>query len=277
MQIPFRYIERDTPIHRLHPLVKILYMVLTLFIILTPLIEVRYVFVPLTWLGLSIILWALASIEIGRFQTLIKLLTGTFIFLILVQGCTYRWGNTVVVHFFDLRYGETNVGSIKLEGLIFGAMLCLRILTAAVSLPLLVMTTSSSDLVSAFRKLRFPKVATFMIVSALSFTTLIFEMWEYIMSAQKLRAFDIDRMNPVTRLRRAYVPIVTPLVLLLFRKANDFQIALETRAFGTPGDPTEIEKRPFTLTDWIMVGVFLAVFLFAQYLRIRIRASSSLG
>ena len=53
-------------------------------------------------------------------------------------------------------------------------MLCLRILTAAVSLPLLVMTTSSADLVTAFRKLRFPKVATFMIVSALSFTTLIF-------------------------------------------------------------------------------------------------------
>ena len=59
-------------------------------------------------------------------------------------------------------------------------------------------------------------------------------MWEHIMSAQKLRAFDIDRMNPVTKLRRAYVPIVTPLILLLFRKANDFQIALESRALAHP-------------------------------------------
>jgi energy-coupling factor transport system permease protein len=270
MQIPFRYVDRDTLIHRLHPLVKILYVLLTLLIILTPLIEVKFVIVPLTWLGLSIVLWTLARIEIGRFQTLLKLLTGTFIFLILVQGCTYRLGDTVVVRFFDLYYGETNVGAIKLEGLLFGAMLCLRILTAAVSLPLLVMTTSSADLVFAFRRLRFPKVATFMIVSALSFTTLIFEMWEFIMSAQKLRAFDIDRMNPVTKLRRAYVPIVTPLVLLLFRKANDFQIALETRGFGTPGDPTEIENRPFTSRDWIMLGLILAVFFLAQYLRIRI-------
>jgi energy-coupling factor transport system permease protein len=272
MQIPFRYVDRDTIVHRLHPLVKILYVVLTLFIILTPLIEVKYVFVPLTWLCMSVVLWALARIEVGRFQVLIKLLTGTFIFLVLVQGCTYRWGNTVVVQFFDLRYGETNVGSIKLEGMIFGAMLCLRILTAAISLPLLVMTTSSADLVSAFRLLRFPKVATFMIVSALSFTTLIFEMWEYIMSAQKLRAFDIDRMNPITKLRRAYVPIVTPLVLLLFRKANDFQIALETRAFGTPGDPTEIEKRPFTVLDWVILGIVVLVFIFAQVLRLRIRS-----
>lgn len=270
MQIPFRYVDRDTIVHRLHPLVKILYIFLTLFITLTPLLDVRYVLVPLVWLVMSIILWMLARIEVSRFQALIKLLIATFLFLILVQGCTYRWGETVVVEFFDLRYGETNVGSLKLEGLIFGAMLCLRILTAAVSLPLLVMTTSSADLVSAFRKLRFPKVATFMIVSALSFTTLIFEMWEHIMSAQKLRAFDIDRMNPVTKLRRAYVPIVTPLVLLLFRKANDFQIALESRAFGAPGDPTEVEPRPFTAMDWIMTIFILLVFLGAQILRVQI-------
>ena len=273
MQIPFRYVDRNTIIHHLHPLVKILYILLTLFITLTPLIEVKYVLVPLTWLVLSIILWVLARIEVARFQTLIKLLISTFIFLILIQGCTYRWGETVVIKFFDLSYGKTNIGAIKLEGLIFGAMLCLRILTAAVSLPLLVMTTSSADLVSAFRKLRFPKVATFMIVSALSFTTLIFEMWEHIMSAQKLRAFDIDRMNPITRFRRAYVPIVTPLVLLLFRKANDFQIALESRAFGTPGDPTEVEPRLFAATDWVILTLILLVFIFAQYLRIQIGKS----
>lgn len=272
MQIPFRYVDRNTLVHRLHPLIKILYILLTLMIILTPLKEVRFVFVPLTWLAMSVTLWALARIEVSRFQTLIKLLMGTFIFLILVQGFTYRWGSTVVLHIADIRYGETNVGALKLEGMIFGAMLCLRILTATISLPLLVMTTSSSDLFSAFRLLRLPKVATFMIVSALSFTTLIFEMWEYITGAQKLRAFDIDRMNPVVKLRRAYVPIVTPLILLLFRKANDFQIALETRGFGSPGNPTVMEERHFTPLDWLVLAVVLAVFIFAQFLRIRIGA-----
>jgi energy-coupling factor transport system permease protein len=273
MQIPFRYVDRDTYVHRLHPLVKVLYIFLTLMIILTPLKEVRFVYVPLVWLGLSSVLWAIARIEISRFQMLIKLLTGTFIFLILVQGFTYRWGTTEVLRLFDLTYGETNVGVLKLEGMIFGAMLCLRILTATVSLPLLVMTTSSTDLVNAFRILRLPKVATFMIVSALSFTTLIFEMWEYITGAQKLRAFDIDRMNPIVKLRRAYVPIVTPLVLLLFRKANDFQIAFETRGFGNPGNPTVMEDRVFRPLDWVFLVLILAVFFSAQYLRLQIAAS----
>jgi energy-coupling factor transport system permease protein len=268
MQIPFRYVDRNTIIHRLHPLVKILFVLLTLFIILTPLLDVRYVAVPLLWLALAILFWVLARIEVGRFQALIKLLMGTFIFLILVQGFTYRWGDTVLIKLFDLNYGETNVGALKLEGVIFGAMLCLRILTATVTLPLLVMTTSSSDLLNAFRQLHLPKVATFMIVSALSFTTLIFEMWEYITGAQKLRAFDIDHMNLVDKLRRAYVPIVTPLVLLLFRKANDFQIALETRGFGTPGNPTVIEDRRFTALDWVLLAVILLVFAGAQALRI---------
>lgn len=270
MNVPFRYVDRNTIVHRLHPLMKILYILLTLFIILTPLKEVKFVYVPLVWLAMSVILWALARIEVSRFQTLFKLLTGTFLFLILIQGFTYRLGDTVIFQLFDLRYGETNVGALKLEGVIFGAMLCLRILTATVSLPLLVMTTSSSDLMSAFRQLRMPKVATFMIVSALSFTTLIFEMWEFITGAQKLRAFDIDRMNPVVKLRRAYVPIVTPLILLLFRKANDFQIALETRGFGNPGNPTVIEERTFTGRDWIFLVIILTVFALAQYLRIQL-------
>lgn len=268
MRVPFRYVDRNTVVHRLHPLVKILYILLTLLIILTPLNEVRFVYVPLVWLVLSVILWALAKIGVSRFQTLIKLLMGTFLFLILIQGFTYRMGSTELIRLFDLRYGDTNVGAIKLEGLIFGAMLCLRILTATVSLPLLVMTTSSLDLMYAFRRLRLPKVATFMIVSALSFTTLIFEMWEYITGAQKLRAFDIDRMNPVVRLRRAYVPIVTPLILLLFRKANDFQIALETRGFGSPGNPTVMEERIFTPLDLFFLALILIVFALAQALRI---------
>lgn len=275
MQIPFRYIERDSFIHRLHPLVKILYVLLTLLVILAPITHERFVLVPVTWLVMSIVLWIAAKIEISRFQTLLKLLLGTFLFLMLVQGCTYRMGTTVIIELFQLQYGETNVGALKLEGVLYGAMLSLRILTAAISLPLLVMTTSSADLVNAFRKLRFPKVATFMIVSALSFTTLIFEMWENIMNAQKLRAFDIDRMNLITRLRRAYVPIVTPLVLLLFRKANDFQIALETRAFGTPGNPTEVEQRPFTRSDLIMVVIFLLVFAATQMIRIHLSATLS--
>ena len=81
MQIPFRYVDRNTIVHRLHPLVKILYILLTLFITLTPLLNVRYVLVPLVWLVMSIILWALARIEVSRnkFVLVDQSTNGTFV------------------------------------------------------------------------------------------------------------------------------------------------------------------------------------------------------
>ena len=273
MQVPFKYTYRDTLVHHLHPLVKFFHVLLTLLLVIMPMYSIEFAPVLLIWLGLSVTLWIIARIEFNRFATLFKLLLGTFIFLIIIQGFTYRFGNTVLFTLFDLGYGETNLGAFKLEGLIFGLMLSLRILTAAASLPLFVMTTSSAELMNGLRKLRLPKVITFMIVGALSFTTLIFEMWAFILDAQKLRGFDMSRMNIITRLRKAYVPIVTPLVLLLFRRANDFQIALETRGFGTPGNPTEVEHLVFTFIDALVTLIILAVWLFCQYLRIQIASS----
>jgi energy-coupling factor transporter transmembrane protein EcfT len=272
MQVPFKYTYRDTLVHRLHPLVKLLHVLLTLLLIITPLYSIRFLPVLAVWLALSVGLWSLARIEVSRFATLIKLLLGTFVFLITIQGFTYRFGDTVIVTLFQWGYGDTNLGALKLEGVVFGLLLSLRMLTAAASLPLFVMTTSSADLMTGLRKLHMPKVATLMVVSALSFTTLIFEMWAFILDAQKLRGFDINQMNIITRLRKAYVPIVTPLVLLLFRRANDFQIALETRGFGTPGNPTEVERLEFTVRDGVVAAFFVAVWVLCQYLRVQIAA-----
>ncbi|MBU4225630.1 MAG: energy-coupling factor transporter transmembrane protein EcfT [Chloroflexi bacterium] len=267
MNIPFRYIQRKTLIHSLHPLTKLVYVLLTLLLIMMPLYDIRDMPILLTWLGLSALLWVVARIELSRFTTLLKILLGTFIFLMLAQGLTYRYGETVLIKFADFEFGQSNLGELTLEGVQLGFMLSVRILAAASSLPLLVMTTSNSELMAALTRLRLPKVATFMFVSALSFTTLIFEMWMNIIDAQKLRAFDVDRMNVFVRLRKAYVPIVTPLILLLFRKANDFQIAMETKGFGSPVRPTEVELLYFKLPDYLAILIFVSTFLFCNWLR----------
>jgi energy-coupling factor transporter transmembrane protein EcfT len=174
MQVPFKYTYHPTIIHHLHPLVKLFHVALTLLLVVTPIYNIRFLPVLLVWLGLSAAMWILARIEINRFAALFKLLLGTFAFLIIIQGFTYRFGNTIVFTLFNLGYGETNLGAFKLEGVLFGSILSVRILTAAASLPLFVMTTSSAELMAGLRKLRVPKVLTFMIVGALSFTSMIF-------------------------------------------------------------------------------------------------------
>ncbi len=259
MQPTFRYTHLDTPMHRLHPLVKMTYVLLTLVLVMYP---IRDTDMPilLIWLGFSALLWILGRIEVRRFATVLKILTGTFVFLILIQGFTYRGGHTPLIVLGHLQLWEADLGVITREGVWFGLVLCVRILVATSSLPLFVMTTSTSEIMTAMGKLRVPQVLTFMFVSALSFTNLIFEMWSSIVDAQKLRAFDIDSMNVLQRAFKAYIPIITPLILLLFRKGNDFQIAMETKGFGAPIEPTEIETLSARSTDYVWLGLIIAVF-----------------
>ncbi|MGB9673260.1 MAG: energy-coupling factor transporter transmembrane component T family protein [Anaerolineales bacterium] len=266
MQPVFRYTHLDTPIHRLHPLVKLAYVGLTLVLVMYP-IRPTDLPVLLTWLGLSAVLWSVARIELRRFATLFKILLGTFLFLIIIQGFTYRFGHTPLITFGHLRLWEADLGIITKEGVWFGIVLSVRVLAAASSLPLFVMTTSTSEIMTAMDKLRLPPTATFMFVSALSFTTLIFEMWGSIVEAQKLRAFDIDRMNIFQKAFKAYIPIITPLILLLFRKANDFQIAMETKGFGAPIKPTAIEVLSVTWVDYVWLAFIIGVFILCTVIK----------
>jgi energy-coupling factor transport system permease protein len=266
MQPVFRYIHLDTPIHRLHPLVKMAYVLLTLVLVMYP-IRLSDMLILLIWLGLSAVLWTVARIELRRFTTLLKILLGTFIFLILIQGFTYRGGHTPLITFGHLRLWEADLGVITREGVWFGIVLSVRVLVATSSLPLFVMTTPTSAIMTAMGKLRVPQTATFMFVSALSFTTLLFEMWDSIVDAQKLRAFDIDGMNFVKRAIRAYIPIITPLILLLFRRANDFQIAMETRGFGAPAQATAIDTLTSRPSDYLWLAFIVAVFILCTVLK----------
>jgi energy-coupling factor transport system permease protein len=92
-------------------------------------------------------------------------------------------------------------------------------------------------------------------------------MWNSIVDAQKLRAFDIDAMNIFQRAFKAYIPIITPLILLLFRKANDFQIAMETKGFGAPIEPTEIETLSARRIDYLWLALIIAVFVSCTVLK----------
>jgi len=167
MQPVFRYSQLNTPIHRLHPLIKLAYVGLTLVLVMYP-IRPTDLPVLLIWLGLSAIMWAIARIELRRFGTLFKILLGTFLFIIIIQGFTYRFGHTPLITFGHLRLWEADLGVITKEGVWFGIVLCIRVLAAASSLPLFVMTTSTSEIMTAMDKLHIPNTATFMFLSALS-------------------------------------------------------------------------------------------------------------
>lgn len=264
MRLAFQYVDRATPIHRLHPLVKILYLLLTLLIVIAPYDPtVRDLSTVAIWVLLGVTLWILARLGVRSFSFLIKFLTAIFVFLLVTQGLLYQGDGPVLIRFGHLQFWGSDIGTVTVEGLFFGLVLCLRILAATLALPLLVSTTSTSQLLAALHTLRVPPRLAFMFVSALSFTHLVIQMWESILDAQKLRGFDIEAMSIWQRARKAYVPVLTPLILLLFRKGNDLQIALESKGFGSPHKATQIEILPFTARDAAAALAIAAVFALA--------------
>jgi len=263
----FHYIERDTFVHRLHPMVKLLHILLTLGLIVVPYWPtLRDLAALLVWLGLNAVLGTVARLSLRQFGFLAKILLGTFLFILLTQGFMYR-GETPLIILGHLAIGGGVDLVITREGLFFGIILCMRMLTAVSALPLFVSTTPVSSIMAVLTSLRLPPTFSFMFVSALSFTSMIFEMWSTILDAQRLRAFDIESMNVFRRLSRAYVPVLTPLVLMLFRKGNDLQIALEAKGFGAPGPRTQLEVLRFTWRDGLAAAGLVGVFVLCLWIK----------
>jgi energy-coupling factor transporter transmembrane protein EcfT len=63
----------------------------------------------------------------------------------------------------------------------------------------------------------------------------------------------LDEMNLIDRVRKGLVPIVIPLFLSLLRKAQDMDVAIESRAFGAPVERTYMESIDLGFADGIFI------------------------
>ena len=268
MQTPFAYSDRPSFVHYLHPLSKLVLVLVTLVVILFPYFPtLRDYLALLSWLALCSIFWVLGGISPRRFYLLFKILLATFVFLVLVQGFMYRGGRPLLVLGHLPIPGGADLGVLTDAGLLFGILLCIRVLVAVACVPVFVSTTSPSQIFGLASRLGIPRRFAFMFVSALTFTDLIFEMWSNILDAQKLRGFDLTSMGLIDKLRRGLIPVVVPLILLLFRRGDEFEIAVEGKAFGAPGKPTELEPLRFTWRDVLAVALILGTAAWICYLK----------
>jgi len=142
----------------------------------------------------------------------------------------------------------------------FGIAMSLKVIAIITCVPILTMTTPTSKLIVALSKLRVPYSLIFVLAIAMRFTPLIMMTYNEIIEAQKIRGHDIDKMNLISRLRKAYIPIVTPLFISVLRHADELQISIESRAFGAVKERTYIEEIKIGAADVfaILVMLFLA-------------------
>ena len=167
---------------------------------------------------------------------------------------------TVVFQVFFSREGETlfEWGFLEVHegGLWMGLFLALRILLLVSAAGLLTTTTAPvaladgiEDLLSPLKKLRFPahEVAMMMTI-ALRFIPTLHEETQKITRAQAARGADFSEGGLFRRVR-AMLPVLVPLTIGAFRRADELAEAMESRGYRGGDGRTRYRELRFRARD----------------------------
>ena len=157
---------------------------------------------------------------------------------------------------------------ITQEGISRGTFICLRLVLLILLSSLLTFTTSPvkltdamEALLSPFRRFGVPAHELAMMMTiALRFVPTLIEETDRIMKAQQARGVDFSSGGLATRIKAA-VPIMVPLFLSAFRRADELALAMEARCYR--GGVGRTQMKALTVTRLDYVAVILMVLLAA--------------
>ena len=241
-----QYFPADTFVHRLDPRTKLLALVFLIVCIFSAK-------GPLA-MGLVVVTLCLCvAISRIRPSALFKGLK-PLIFVICLTALMnlFFTPGTVLVSFWILR--------ITREGLYRSVLMVLRILLLVSGTFLLTYTTSPLQLtdglerlMNPLKKLRFPVHELAMMMSiALRFIPTLIEEADKIRSAQKARGADFENGNLMQR-AKALLPILVPLFVSAFRRADELATAMECRCYHGGEGRTRMKIMVMSRADWLVL------------------------
>ena len=253
--VPFgQYVPIDSPVHRLEPRVK-LGLVACYTVVL---------FSSAGWAGLglatALVLLALVLSRVPLRLAMRGLRPVALLLVLTVAMNALRWQPDDSL----LRLGSLGISR---AGLMAGLFFATRIILLVTGTSLLTLTTSPVALTDALsrlmvplRPLRFPVDDVAMMFSiALRFIPTTAEEAEKIVVAQAARGARFDEGGLLQR-SRAWVPVLVPLFVNLFRRADNLAVAMESRCY-TGERRTRLHASRMRASDWavLLSGVTVAV------------------
>ena len=155
---------------------------------------------------------------------------------------------------------------VTVEGIVSAVQMILRIVLLIMGTFLMTYTTSPialtdglESLLSPLKKLRLPIHELAMMMSiALRFIPTLIEETDKIMSAQKARGADFETGNIFQR-AKALVPILVPLFISAFRRADELATAMECRCYHGGEGRTALRVLRMHSADWVTLLLFAAL------------------
>lgn len=248
-----QYYQTDSVIHRLDPRVK---LTATLCFIIS-------LFVVQSWVGYvvaAVFLAVMIKLSGVPFKFMVKGMKA-IVFILLI---------TVVFNLF-LTPGEVLVSVWKLkitrEGVRLAVMMAVRLSFLIIGSSVMTLTTTPNSLTDGMEKMMKPLKAVkvpvhevaMMMSIALRFIPILLEETDKIMKAQIARGADFESGNLIKK-AKAMVPLLVPLFISAFRRANDLAMAMEARCYRGGEHRTKMKPLKYQKRDRIAYAVLAVYF-----------------
>lgn len=258
-----QYFPGTSFIHRLDPRTKLLFLILYIVAL----------FLVKTWVGYTMILAllitsaAIARIKPSALLRGMKPLTIIIVFTAVINLFYYKEGQ-VLAQFW--------IFTITTDGLIRSGYMVLRIMLLVCGTFMLTYTTTPMALTDGLelllgplKRIKLPVHELAMMMSiALRFIPTLIEEADKIMNAQKARGADFESGGLIAR-AKALVPLLVPLFISAFRRADELATAMEARCYNGGVGRTRMNTIRMKAADWLVLllgaAVLAAIIVLGSY------------
>ncbi len=245
-----QYFPGKSPIHLLDPRTKLIMLV----------VYIVALFIATSWVSYGImLLFLLAVIKISTIpaKSIVRGMKPLVMILIFTG---------VLNLFFTTGEGEPLVDfwiiTVYSEGIVRAVFMVARILMLITGTFLLTYTTSPialtdglEALMNPLKKIKVPvHELSMMMCIALRFIPTLIEETDKIMSAQKARGADFESGSLLDR-AKALIPILVPLFISAFRRADELATAMECRCYQGGEGRTKMKLLRYTRWDFNAFGI----------------------
>lgn len=248
-----QYFPGSSVIHRMDPRAKLIMLV----------VYIVALFVASSWISYAVVFLFLAACIAVSTIPLKSILRGLkpLVMILVFTGILnlfFTTGERVLIHFWVI--------TIYVESVVRAFFMMARILMLIVGTFLLTYTTSPISLTDGLESLMNPLKAlhvplhelSMMMCIALRFIPTLIEETDKIMSAQKARGADFETGSLMQRVK-ALIPILVPLFISAFRRADELATAMECRCYHGGEGRTKMKLLHYSRRDYMAFGVGAAL------------------
>ena len=242
----YLYLDNRTWVHRLHPVVRLLSMLV--FFVAAFVVQRPEWLLPLVAL-LTVLLLGTGSVRnVHRLRYL-------FFLIFIMTFLIWAWGYGPDGKPPLLRWGPLQISQTA-PLFALGMAIKLNVFLAAGTLFL--STTRVEEFADALNRVGIPYKIGFTMTLAFRLVPVFLDAAATVVQAQRCRGLEFDRGSLWQRLRR-YIPVIVPVFMGALRRADNMAMALEARGFQSTSRRTTLQEWRFGTTDVLALAALLAL------------------